>query len=71
MSDEPRLSAAMPGCTCTLDYDPVHKSYVCSSCGVWLATCTYRAQTWCNQFYEMRFRFCPNCGARVVVCDAD
>lgn len=56
----------MPGCTCTLDYDPVHEDYVCSSCGVWLATGTYLAQTCGYQFYETRFRFCPNCGAKVV-----
>lgn len=51
--------------TCKLRYDEVHRDYVCSSCGVWLSIDSYQSETDNGTVYR-RFKYCPECGARVI-----
>lgn len=54
----------VPERTCQLRYDEVHRDYVCSSCGVWLSIDSYQSETDNGTVYR-RFKYCPECGARV------
>ena len=51
---------------CRLAYDPVHHDYYCTSCGEWFFTGTYEACDADDHLVYKDFRFCPNCGAKVV-----
>lgn len=51
--------------TSHLRYDDVHRDYVCSACGVWLSLDSYQRETENGAVYR-RFRYCPECGARVI-----
>lgn len=55
-----------PGDDCRLVYDPVHHDYYCTKCGEWFFTGAYEACDADDHFVYKDFRFCPNCGAKVV-----
>lgn len=55
-----------PERTCCLKYDAMHGDYTCSSCGEWLDTAIYDACDANDCIVFKPYRYCPNCGAKVV-----
>lgn len=55
-----------PERTCCMKYDPVHCDYVCAACGEYLDTPTYDACDADDRLVFKPYRYCPNCGAKVV-----
>lgn len=56
----------VPERTCRMEYNPVHCDYVCSSCGEWHNTGMYDACDADDMVLLRPYRYCPNCGAKVV-----
>lgn len=56
----------VPAKTCLIVYDPVHQDYYCSACGEYFDTGMYVARDSDDWLEHKDFRFCPNCGAKVV-----
>lgn len=52
--------------TCRMRYDPVHQDFVCSACGEWHSTATYDACDADDCLVFRPYKYCPNCGAKVV-----
>lgn len=55
-----------PERTCRMEYDHVHCDYVCSACGEWHNTGTYDACDADDVILLRPYKYCPNCGAKVV-----
>ena len=55
-----------PERTCRMEYDPVHCDYVCTACGEWHNTGMYDACDADDRIVFKPYRYCPNCGAKVV-----
>lgn len=52
--------------TCRMRYDPVHCDYVCTACGEWHNTGMYDACDADDVILLRPYKYCPNCGAKVV-----
>lgn len=55
-----------PERTCRMEYDHVHLDYVCTACGEWHNVSTYDACDADDRLVFKPYRYCPNCGAKVV-----
>lgn len=51
---------------CRMDYDPVHRDYVCTSCGEFYESDMYASVAGDGRILIKRMRYCPRCGARVM-----
>lgn len=56
----------VPERTCRMKYDSVHEDFVCSACGEWHSTATYDACDADDCLVFRSYKYCPNCGAKVV-----
>lgn len=51
---------------CRMEYDPVHRDYVCSACGERFNTHGYVRVSRGGDIELAPYRCCPNCGAKAV-----
>lgn len=56
----------VPERTCRMEYDTVHRDYVCTECGERYDSGTYTSVSDDDKYLLKPMRFCANCGARVV-----
>lgn len=56
----------VPERTCRMEHDPVYLYYVCTSCGVRHGMEMYDVRDANGLVFLYPYRYCPECGARVV-----
>ena len=58
--------------TCRMEYDTVHRDYVCTECGEVFEVVSYASPwlnwmscEWVESVTYKKFKYCPCCGAKV------